>query len=290
MPNDFDQIVFETSLIRIGAFRCHAEDPSFEDTGPAKNCCFVFPRTAVTIRHEHEPPFVANPNVVTFYNSGQAYLRSAISPEGDQSDWFGVDPHLVTEVIRAVDPNVDYRPDRPFHLTRGSSDSATYLLQRRLFARVSSLPSTDALMVEETVIDLLERVIRSAYRHSPPVPHPIDPRHRATAHDIETILSGPTDEDLTLDRIARKVGLSTYHVCRLFHHVTGTKLHQYRLRFRLRAALAEVHGSNRSLTDIALNAGFSTHSHFTSAFRREFGMTPSHLRANKSAIPARAIF
>ena len=64
-----------------------------------------------------------------------------------------------------------------------------------------------------------------------------------------------------MQRIAREVGLSAYHVCRLFHRVTGTKLHQYRVRLRLRAALTEVVESARPLTDIALDAGFSSHSH-----------------------------
>jgi AraC family transcriptional regulator len=288
---DFDQVVFETAVVRIGAFRCHREHPSFRDTGPATNCCFVFPRTAVEIQHEHEPPFVANPNVVTFYNSGQAYWRSPISPNGDQCDWFGVDSELVRDVVRAVDPTVDDRPERPFRLTRGAADSSTYLLQRQLFARVSAPQSIDHLAVEETVIDLLERVVHFAYRQQPPPPaQSFDPRHRTTVHDIETVLSRPMDESLSLTAIAREIGLSAYHICRLFHRVTGTKLHQYRLRLRLRTALAEVVGPKRSLTDIALDAGFSTHSHFTAAFRREFGVTPSALRINNLTLSPRTSF
>jgi hypothetical protein len=80
----------------VGAFRCHPDDPSFHDSGPARNCCFVFPRTAVEIQHEHERAFVANPNVVTFYDQGQAYRRNAVSLDGDRCDWFGIeDGHLI---------------------------------------------------------------------------------------------------------------------------------------------------------------------------------------------------
>src|SRR5882724_2819272 len=64
-PKFSDTIVFESPLVRIGAFRCDRDYPGFQDTGPADNDCFVFPRTAVGIEHEHEPPFAANPNVVT---------------------------------------------------------------------------------------------------------------------------------------------------------------------------------------------------------------------------------
>ena len=282
LTRDFDHILFDTGLVRIGAFRCRPDHPSFQDTGPARNYCFVFPRTAVRIEHEHEPPFVANPNVVTFYNSGQAYYRKPISPEGDQCDWFGVDSQLVRDVVRTVDASVDERPERPFLLTHGWADSSTYLFQRKLFARVSAQPAVDTLLVEETVIELLDRVVRHAYRRPPALPPAIDGRHKTTAHDIETILSR-TGESLTLTGIARELGLSACHVCRLFHRVTGTRLHLYRLRLRLRAALAEVEGSTRSLTDIALDAGFNSHSHFTAAFGKEFGVTPSALRASGCA-------
>ena len=68
--SEFDRIVFDSGLVRMGAFRCHPSHASFHDSGPPRNCCFVFPRTAVEIQHEHEAAFIANPNVVTFYNKG----------------------------------------------------------------------------------------------------------------------------------------------------------------------------------------------------------------------------
>ncbi len=77
-----DTLVFESSLVCIGAFRCQREYSGFQDTGPASHDCFVFPRTAVGIEHEHEPRFAANPNVITFYNKGQRYLRHAVSEQG----------------------------------------------------------------------------------------------------------------------------------------------------------------------------------------------------------------
>lgn len=284
----FDRIVFETGLVRIGAFRCEPAHPSFHDTGPAENYCFVFPRTAVEIQHEHESAFVANPKVVTFYNAGQRYGRDAISPEGDHCDWFGVEPRLVRDAVKVFDPRVDDRAERPFLLTRGWACASTYLLQRNLFTQLATREVFDALAVEETVVDLLDQVIRSAYApFSTMVPTEVSSRQRATVHDIETILSVRPAEPASLRGIADQVGLSAYHLCRLFRLVTGTKLHQYRLCLRLRMALREVLESARPLTDIALDAGFSSHSHFTSSFRREFGATPSWLRTvgpNKSLI------
>ena len=222
---------------------------------------------------------MANPNVVTFYNRGQVYWRNPISPQGDHCDWFGVDPEIVRQAVREFDPSVDRRPERPFLLSRGWSDAATYVLQRRLFTWVTCGKPVDPMGVEETVIELLERTIRSSYPAHRARSRPrITSTHRDTVHDIETILSGPSEQRLTLQSIAGKVGFSPYHVCRLFRRVTGMKLQQYRMRIRLREAVGAVVDTKRPLTDIALEAGFSSHSHFTGTFHQEFRVTPSFLR------------
>jgi AraC family transcriptional regulator len=286
-PNlsDFDRIVYDSGLIRIGSFRCHPAHPSFQDTGPARNYCFVFPRTAVEIQHEHEAAFVANPNVVAFYNSGQSYGRRAISAKGDHCDWFGLEPRVVREVVRAFDRRAEDRAERPFLLTRGWTDSSTYFEQRSLFAEITEGNLRDPLRIDEAVVELLARVVKFSYANGAPRPsEEVSLRQRDAIHDAETVLSGNAAERVTLQGLASRVSLSPYHLCRLFRQVTGVKLHQYRLRFRLRAALPEVMESRRLLTDIALDAGFSSHSHFTDSFRREFGTTPSQLRMGRAAI------
>jgi AraC-like DNA-binding protein len=289
-----DRIVFDSGLVRVGAFRCHPDDPSFHDSGPARNCCFVFPRTAVEIQHEHERAFVANPNVVTFYNQGQAYLRNAISIEGDRCDWFGVEIDVVQEVVRTLDPAFDVCPERPFRFTRGWADASTYLSQRRLFEQVVAGAVKDPLMVEESVVSLLDQVVRSAYETTARTrPNILGPKQRDIVHHIEFVLSQQWGECLSLRDLANEIGVSVYHLCRVFRRATGSTLHQYRQKLRVRWSLESVMESSRSLVNIALDAGFSSHSHYTSSFRREFAQTPSSVRVRWAAEPTvrqRAIF
>jgi AraC family transcriptional regulator len=74
-----------------------------------------------------------------------------------------------------------------------------------------------------------------------------------------------------------------------FRRVEGTPLHRYLTRLRLARALDELPHAE-DLTQLALDIGFSSHSHFTAAFRRAFGCTPSEFRqttrsASRPSIP-----
>lgn len=239
----------------------------------------MFPRTAVEIQHEHERAFVTNPNVVTFYNRGQTYRRNPVSSEGDRCDWFGVNIDVVLDVVRTFDPKRESRPEWPFRLTRGLADANTYLVQRQLFEQLAAKVVTDPLLIEETVLDLLEQVVRSAYRKAALTNFDVaNSRQREMVHHVECVLSERWADSLSLSDVAEAVGISVYHLCRLFRRSVGITLHQYRQKLRVRWSLEEVTASHRPLVDIALDAGFSSHSHFTNSFHREFGYTPSQLR------------
>ena len=69
-----------------------------------------------------------------------------------------------------------------------------------------------------------------------------------------------------------------FHLARVFKARTGFSLHAYRNQLRLRAALERLAEPGVDLIDIALDLGFSSHSHFTDTFRRSFGKTPSVVR------------
>lgn len=274
-----DTLVFESSLVCIGAFRCRREYSGFQDTGPASHDCFVFPRTAVGIEHEHEPRFAANPNVIPFYNRGQRYLRHAVSGQGDRCDWFGMDRAIVREAVASV-----YRTERedPFSWTRARSDPKIYLRQRRIFeaARTGSLP---ALAIEEQAIRLLKDVIpKDPGQAFAQVPQ----RGRELVYDVETLLGTRLDQALRLADIAAHVGSSVFHLCRTFRALTGRPIHRYLTQLRVRAGLERVCGSP-SLLDVALDLGFTHHSHFSNSFQREFGATPSSIRTELTSYESR---
>jgi AraC family transcriptional regulator len=55
-------------------------------------------------------------------------------------------------------------------------------------------------------------------------------------------------------------------------------LYRYQMRLRLNRALVELPHCN-DITGLALELGFSSHSHFTAVFGKAFGLTPSDYRS-----------
>jgi AraC-like DNA-binding protein len=71
--------------------------------------------------------------------------------------------------------------------------------------------------------------------------------------------------------------MTPFQLCRAFSRVFGETMTSYRLRLRLMASLEQIR-AGEPLTDIALAQGFSSHSHFSAAFRAAFGRTPASCR------------
>jgi AraC-like DNA-binding protein len=282
-PEDspFDAILFQSPLLVVGAFRAAPSHPSFQDSGPIQNDIFVFPRTSVWIQHEGGKPFVTNPNLVTYYNRGQIYRRGRVSEEGDRCEWFALRRNVLLDVLQAHDPGVVERPDRPFRFSHGPSDPRTYLLQRLLVRHLTAGKPADPMSVEETTLHVLHRLLGNrapGFALEPPG----EARHRELTESVKNLLSLRFQEPLSLEEIAGEVGSSVFHLCRVFRRTTGTTVHAYRSQLRLRTALERAADPRCDLTGLGLDLGYSSHSHFTSAFRQAFGITPSSLRQTAS--------
>jgi AraC-like DNA-binding protein len=272
------RIVYQTGLITIGTFRCGPDDDAFEDSGPSDSDCFVFPRTAVVIHHDHERPFVANPNVVTFYNLGDHYRRAAIAGDADRCEWFAVERQVALDVVRSRAACAGDGLEPPFRFTHGRSDPLSYALQRQLFLFVSEDPaSVEPLGVEEAVVWLLDRVLHSTKDEAGRTESRHASRRRIDlVHDAKTVLSTEFTRGLSLAEIAARLDVSVFHLCRVFQRLAGCTLHEYRHQLRLRWSLEQlVERPRRTLVQCALDAGFSSHSHYGAAFKKAFGQTPS---------------
>src|SRR5262249_50035781 len=137
------------------------------------------------------------------------------------------------------------------------------------------------IAAEEAVVGLFERMlddIRPPARESQRISPETRRAHAELADAARQLLATRFREPLGLDDVARQVHASPFHLCRIFRNATGRSIGAYRTQLRLRSALAHLTEGESDLTSLALNLGFVDHSHFTNAFRREVGITPSEFR------------
>lgn len=85
-------------------------------------------------------------------------------------------------------------------------------------------------------------------------------------------------EPLTLDQISRAVGVSKYHLDRVFLASTGCTPIQYVTRRRMARAQALLGSTSQTVQHIAAQCGYSNYNYFTVLFRRTVGMTPGQYR------------
>ncbi len=90
-------------------------------------------------------------------------------------------------------------------------------------------------------------------------------------------------EQLSLEQLAREAGVSRHHFAHLFKTGTGTSPHRFLTDTRLEAALIKLSTTDDTVLDIALACGYYGTSHFSWAFRRRFGRTPTAFRAEARA-------
>jgi AraC-like DNA-binding protein len=171
-------------------------------------------------------------------------------------------------------------------LLGGRGEFDTQLLREEVTPRALLMQHLILRKIEENapppvIAELVLVLAADAFRD--PSPLPAEKRKRAirrpdAVSTAQAILAANYEKPVRLDDIARAVGLSAYHLCREFKRVTGMPMRQYLNRLRLHASLEHVADPRFSLTTIALECGFSSHSHFAAAFRNEFRLTPSQAR------------
>ena len=159
----------------------------------------------------------------------------------------------------------------------GGVDSAFRAATRTTTPAVGLLASflrRNALFAHELEHDeLLIRLIRESLVGTRAAPG----RESRVVGRAKEILHSCSDR-LSLSDIAGEVGVSAVYLTQEFTRSEGVPLYRYQLRLRLNRALAELAHCD-DITGLALDLGFCSHSHFTSAFRSSFGLTPSEYRA-----------
>lgn len=276
--------LYRSDTVRVGLFDCPRQHPLFQDTGPIGNDIMVFPRHTVRIRHTDKHEILADPQVVTLYNKGQTYRREAVAEYGDYSVWLHFPRELLTEAMREAGCAHRKMDRHPFTSPCQLSGNRLFLQQRLLQRYLLENRQPSSLLVEEVALGLLDQILSgmtpdaTARRHR----RATRQRHRQLAADCRELLISDWSRHWKLDELAASIGSTPFHLSRVFKAHIGQSIHQYLLQLRLRHAVDVLLDQPESrLTDLALDTGFATPSHFSRTFHKHFGVPPGRLNQYK---------
>jgi AraC family transcriptional regulator len=95
-------------------------------------------------------------------------------------------------------------------------------------------------------------------------------------------IDGHIDADLSLATLAAIAGIGTTHFQALFKQSLGMSVHQYVVRRRVEHARRSLLCGDRSIAEVALDAGFAHQSHLARWMQRLLGVTPAALLRDRA--------
>jgi AraC-like DNA-binding protein len=294
MANDKEQseriyrTLHESPIISVHDYCCHSTQggPGGEEESTLNN--IVLMRHGAFAKHFGSRAVTADVNQAIFFSKGSTYRVSHPDDCGDRGTVFSVSPRVLNDIVRELDASVDEHPDHPFQFITGPCSSEVFVRHRHLVQRLeqADVQPLEPLWADVTALQLVADVLESAFskrgiaRKSKRLGTAKDHAERAEA--AKSYLATRFAERVTLEDVAGAICVSPFHLARIFQEHTGVPLHRYLMQLRLRVALERLGEQNCDLTELALDLGFSSHSHFTDAFKREFGRTPSEEKATQS--------
>jgi AraC-like DNA-binding protein len=232
---------------------------------------------------------VADPNHVLFFNAGEPYRYSHPLSGGDDCTVLAVDGRRALELVAHHAPRDTERPERPFRLGYGLSSPRAAQLQYELLGLVRR--RSTRLLIEDVLAELADEAVGAAYRtrgtgaRSGVKPTAARRRGRDLVEAAKLAINERYESPPSLGELARSLGCSPFHLSRTFHRTVGVSLRRYVGRLRVRLAAGRLAAGAPDLTELALDLGYADHSHFTNAFRQEWGLPPSRFRDLHGAGP-----
>jgi AraC-like DNA-binding protein len=100
---------------------------------------------------------------------------------------------------------------------------------------------------------------------------------REKMYKARDILDAHYEERLTIKELARKVAMNECYLKKGFKTITGSTIHEYIAARRITSARRMLQDEGRTVTEVAASLGYSSISHFSTAFKKATGLKPCEL-------------
>jgi len=258
----------QTVTIRDVYCRGSCSHQSAEECATATE--LVFPYRGLYVRHLARDHAVAEANQVLFFNAREGYRVSHPVAGGDASLSLAVREPQLREIAAHSflrdGKMLAFRQQRVRIDARAQALVA--LLRHRLRQKIA-----EPLEAETLALTLVQRALGPRTTHAAGA----TVGRQRLVDRVKFVLASDLGRRWTLAEIAAEVRGSPVYLTQVFQQVEGMPLYRYQLRLRLARAL-DLLPQYDDLTALSLDLGFSSHSHFSAAFRQAYGRSPSAFR------------
>jgi AraC family transcriptional regulator len=264
------QSLLETPTVTVRDVYCQGSRRGQSEEEYATATQLVFPYRGVYVRHLARDEAVAEANQALFFNAAEGYRVSHPVPGGDASLTLIIsEPQLREMAPRAVLRQGAALAFRRQRLRIDPRAQTLMALLRHSLRRNIAEP----LEAEILALTLAQRAMGSRATHAAGA----SAGRQRLADRVKLALASDLSRRWTLAEIAAEVGGAPVYLTQVFQQVEGLPLYRYQLRLRLARAL-DLLAQYDDLTTLSLDLGFSSHSHFSAAFREAYGRSPSEFR------------
>ena len=264
------QPLLDTGTVRVRDVVCSGQCRHRSEEECTSATHLVFPYRGVFVRHVGRNDAVAEANQLLFFNEAEAYRISHPVDGGDACLDLVVEEAQLLELV-------------PKEQLRSGATPAFRRQRRRIDPRAQALVAllrhslsrniAETLEAETLALTLVRRSLGERTSHVAGA----SPGRQKLVDRAKLVLSSDLSRRWTLAEIAAEVGVSPVYLTQMFQQVEAMPLYRYHLRLRLARAL-DLLGRYDNLTTLGMDLGFSSHSHFSSAFRLVYGRTPAEFQ------------
>jgi AraC-like DNA-binding protein len=266
------ETLFESPTVTIRDTDCQGtcKHPAHEEA--TKTTQLVFPYRGVYVRHRGQDQTVAEANQVVFFNATEGYRISHPVVGGDGSLTLVIPEGRLCEI--APKNSLRPSPSLAFEQPRLRIDARTQALVALLRHGLRE-KAAEPLEAESMALTLVQRALGPRTSHIAAA----SIGRRRLVDRAKLVLASDLARRWTLQEVADEVRVSPVYLTQVFQQVEGMPLYRYQLRLRLARAL-DLLPKYEDLTSLSMDLGFSSHSHFSAAFKQAYGSTPSEFRSS----------
>ncbi len=272
-------VLLKTKSVLIRDVVCNGECRHKSDEECAHKTSLVYTYRGVFKRHVGQSEAVSEANQVVFFNRGQDYRISHPIEGGDSCLDLMIDEALLHEL--APKEQIQSGEGVVFRRQRRRIDPRAQALVAMLRHGLSR-NIAESLEGETLALTLVRRSLGERTSHEAGASF----GRQKLVDRAKLVLTSDLARRWTLAEIAKEVGVSPVYLTQVFQQVEAMPLYRYQLRLRLARAL-DLLGSYEDLTMLGLDLGFSSHSHFSAAFKQTYGQTPAEFQRSAQLKPKR---